>query len=88
MQNKNMELDKLIFILKKQAKFTVRFKNKAGDEKEYFNVNVALEHNKLTFFGWADLDINKCEFDFAGEGRLLFTVYPKDSDYVYIKVYK
>lgn len=88
MQNNNMATDRLIFILRKQAKFTVRFKSKAGDEKEYFNVNVTIENNKLTFFGFTDLNIDQCEFDYAGEGRLLFTVYPKDSEYVSIKVYK
>lgn len=88
MKNQEPEMEKLMFILKKQPKFTVRVKNSQGVEKEYFNINIGLENDKLEIFGLADLDVSQCDFDFHGEGRHLFTIYPKDTEYVWLKIYK
>ncbi|SHH19656.1 hypothetical protein SAMN02745221_01906 [Thermosyntropha lipolytica DSM 11003] len=87
MMNQNLEREKLIMILKKQPKFTVRIKNSQGEEREYFNINIGLENNKLELFGLFDLDVSQCSFDFYGEGRHLCTIYPENSDYVWIKIY-
>lgn len=88
MEIQNPEMEKLLFILKKQPKFMVRVKDSQGLEKEYFNINIGLESNRLEFFGLVDLDLNQCRFDFNGEGRHLFTIYPEGSDYVWLKIYK